>query len=98
MKEHAEMTGDGGRSASTATPAPALVEEDTDDDSVDDDTDGAVAFLQKEIRRVSEDPHGETRHRLISLLKEAGKKLNSPVLSTLAVKVRYTTSHTQAVV
>merc|ERR1719443_2600799 len=87
VKEHAEMTGDGGRSASTATPAPALVEEDTDDDSVDDDTDGAVAFLQKEIRRVSEDPHGETRHRLISLLKEAGKKLNSPVLSTLAVKV-----------
>merc|ERR1719174_963285 len=87
VKEHAEMTGDGGRSASTATPAPALVEEDTDDDSVDDDTDGAVAFLQKEIRRVSEDPHGKTRHRLISLLKEAGKKLNSPVLSTLAVKV-----------
>merc|ERR1719313_2208064 len=86
-EELAEMTGDGGRSASTATPAPALVEEDTDDDSVDDDTDGAVAFLQKEIRRVSEDPHGETRHRLISLLKEAGKKLNSPVLSTLAVKV-----------
>merc|ERR1719443_2608504 len=40
----ADVTGAGGRSASTATPAPALVEEDTDDDSVDDDTDGAVAF------------------------------------------------------
>merc|ERR1719420_2442970 len=66
---------------------PSRVEENTDDDDADDDTDDAVAFLQKEIRRVSEDPQGATRHRLISLLKEAGKKLKSPVLSTLAVKV-----------
>merc|ERR1719420_997193 len=66
---------------------PSRVEENTDDDDADDDVDDTVAFLQKKIRRVSEDPQGATRHRLISLLKEAGKKLKSPVLSTLAVKV-----------
>merc|ERR1719181_1957103 len=69
---------------------PALAEEkdETDDDSFDDDADDVVAFLQKKIRRVSaEDPQDATRHRFISLLKEAGKRLKSPVLSTLAVKV-----------
>jgi DNA repair exonuclease SbcCD ATPase subunit len=92
----AEITGDGGRAESSAgamlvekkaTPS-KTVEENTDDDDVDDDEDDAVAFLQKKIRRVSEDPQPEIRKRLISLLKEAGKKLKSPVLSTLAVKVQ----------
>merc|ERR1719174_3056619 len=92
----AEITGDGGRAESSAgamlvekkaTPS-KTVEENTDDDDVDDDEDDAVAFLQKKIRRVSEDPQTEIRKRLISLLKEAGKKLKSPVLSTLAVKVQ----------
>merc|ERR1719420_1066064 len=67
---------------------PSRVEENTDDDDADDDVDDTVAFLQKKIRRVSEDPQSTTRHRLIALLKEAGKKLKSPVLSTLAVKVQ----------
>merc|ERR1719207_374449 len=70
-----------------ATPS-KTVEESTDDDDADDDTDDVVTFLQKKIRRVSEDPQTATRNRLISLLKEAGKKLKSPVLSTLAVKVQ----------
>jgi hypothetical protein len=98
-----EITGAGGRFESTAgtmlvekaakptfAAKPALAEEkdETDDDSFDDDADDVVAFLQKKIRRVSaEDPQDATRHRLISLLKEAGKRLKSPVLSTLAVKV-----------
>merc|ERR1719473_2310713 len=70
-----------------ATPSIVEPKDSTDDDDLDDDADDAVTFLQKKIRRVSEDPQGATRHRLISLLKEAGKKLRSPVLSTLAVKV-----------
>merc|ERR1719473_2087098 len=70
-----------------ATPSIVEPKDSTDDDDLDDDADDAVTFLQKKIRRVSEDPQGATRHRLISLLKEAGKKLKSPVLSTLAVKV-----------
>merc|ERR1719473_1093651 len=70
-----------------ATPSIVEPKDSTDDDDLDDDADDAVTFLQKKIRRVSEDPHGATRTRLISLLKAAGKRLKSPVLSTLAVKV-----------
>merc|ERR1719160_1538437 len=96
VEEKASITGDGGRAESSAEAmlvekkaTPVLVEkkENTDDDDAEDDDDDAVTFLQKKIRRVSEDPHGATRNRLISLLKAAGKKLKSPVLSTLAVKV-----------
>jgi hypothetical protein len=92
----AKITGDGGRSESSAgtmlvekKATPTLVEDQSneDDDSADDDSDDTVSFVQRKIRRVSEDPHGATRSRLISLLKAAGKKLRSPVLSTLAVKV-----------
>merc|ERR1719473_995753 len=71
-----------------ATPSIVEPKDSTDDDDLDDDADDAVTFLQKKIRRVSEDPQSATRNRLISLLKEAGKKLKSPVLSTLAVKVQ----------
>jgi hypothetical protein len=96
VEEKASITGDGGRAESSAEAmlvekkaTPVLVEKRdyTDDDDAEDDEDDAVTFLQKKIRRVSDDPHGATRNRLISLLKEAGKKLRSPVLSTLAVKV-----------
>merc|ERR1719160_939071 len=63
----AEMTGAGGREESSAGTMlvekgakPALVEEktNTDDDSFEDDVDDTVAFLQKKIRRVSEEPNG----------------------------------------
>merc|ERR1719174_2408836 len=69
----ASITGAGGREESTAEAVlvekkskPVLVEkkENTDDDDAEDDEDDAVTFLQKEIRRVSEDPHGATRNRL----------------------------------
>merc|ERR1719387_2544385 len=66
----ASITGDGGRAESTAeamlvekaaTPS-KTVEESTDDDDADDDTDDVVTFLQKKIRRVSEDPQTATRN------------------------------------
>merc|ERR1719160_1007406 len=63
VAEKASVTGAGGREESTAeamlvekAATPSRVEVDTDDDDADDDMDDAVAFLQKEIRRVSEDP------------------------------------------
>merc|ERR1719421_538517 len=76
----AGATGAGGR---------AFVSEDEDDDDDDDD----VAFVQVRKMRsakgflASRSPEDMIRDRLVSLLKTAGAKLKSPVLSTLAMKV-----------
>jgi len=76
----AGATGSGGR---------AFVSEDEDDDDDDDD----VAFVQVRKMRsakgflASRSPDDMIRDRLVSLLKTAGAKLKSPVLSTLAMKV-----------
>jgi uncharacterized protein YukE len=65
------------------------VSEDEDDDDDDDD----VAFVQVRKMRsakgflASRSPDDMIRDRLVSLLKTAGAKLKSPVLSTLAMKV-----------
>merc|ERR1719420_2181722 len=67
----------------------AFVSEDEDDDDEDDD----VAFVQVRKMRsskgflASRTPEDMIRERLVSLLKTAGAKLKSPVLSTLAMKV-----------
>jgi len=77
----AGATGSGGRAM--------LLAADTDDDDEDDDDVDFVqvrstkGFLQKKALS----PEDMIRDRLVSLLKTAGMKLKSPVLSTLAVKV-----------
>jgi peptidoglycan hydrolase CwlO-like protein len=77
----AGATGSGGR---------AFVSESEDDDDDDDDD---VAFVQVRKMRsskgflASRTPEDMIRERLVSLLKTAGAKLKSPVLSTLAMKV-----------
>merc|ERR1719213_568415 len=77
----AGATGSGGRAM--------LLAADTDDDDEDDDD---VDFVQVRstkgfLQKKSLSPEDMIRDRLVSLLKTAGAKLKSPVLSTLAVKV-----------
>merc|ERR1719456_724628 len=77
----AGATGSGGRAM--------LLAADTDDDDEDDDD---VDFVQVRstkgfLQKKSLSPEDLIRAKLVSLLKTAGSKLKSPVLSTLAVKV-----------
>jgi chromosome segregation ATPase len=81
----AGATGAGGRGKPVTT---AVQEDDEDDDEDDDD----VSFVQVSkphggfLQKKSRGPEEEVRDRIVSLLKTAGLKLKSPVLSTLATK------------
>jgi len=74
VAEKANTTGEGGRS---------LLEQSDDDDADDD-----ISFVQKVLRKVQKSypDDQDIRDKLVSLLRTAGHKLNSPVLSTLALK------------
>ena len=80
VAEKAKASGEGGRSL-------AQVEDDDDDD--------VVSFVQAEVRKAvatkgflqTRSVDDVIRDRLVSLLKTAGSRLKSPVLSNLAMKV-----------
>jgi flagellar hook-basal body complex protein FliE len=79
VAEKAEATGEGGRSLSQKE------ETKTEDKKVE-----PVAFVQEKVVRKmvpESDDDAQKRDRIVSLLTSAGKKLQSTVLSTLALKV-----------
>jgi len=92
VSDKAGATGAGGRGApvTTALTATKATVSQTEAEEDDDEDDDDVAFVQTkaEVRKAAA-PDAETqlRNKLVSLLKASGKKLHSPVLSTLAVKV-----------
>merc|ERR1719327_1719420 len=76
VAEKAEATGEGGRSLQQK-------ENKTETKQVK-----PVAFVQEKlVRKMTPDEDAAKRDKLVSLLTSVGKKLNSAVLSTLALKV-----------
>jgi len=76
VAEKAEATGEGGRSLNQKNTTTEATEVK------------AVAFVQEMVvRKMTPDEDAAKRDKLVSLLTSVGKKLNSAVLSTLALKV-----------
>jgi peptidoglycan hydrolase CwlO-like protein len=75
VAEKANTTGEGGRS---------LLEQTVDDDDFEEE----ISFVQKAIRKVeaTHTDDQDIREKLVSLLRTAGQKWKSPVLSALALK------------
>merc|ERR1719454_1235602 len=79
VAEKAEATGEGGRS---------LNQKETEAKETEATEVKAVSFVQEMvIRKMTPDEDAAKRDKLVSLLTSVGKKINSMVLNTLALKV-----------